>query len=63
MAFDSFKLLKEISKQGKKADRVISVLLQIHIAEERKPKFGFDRAELNEMIADADFFSLISCQK
>jgi hypothetical protein len=54
---DSFKLLKEISKQGKKADRVISVLLQIHIAEE-ETKFGFDRAELNEMIADADFSAL-----
>jgi hypothetical protein len=54
---DSFKLLKEINKQGKKADRVISVLLQIHIAEEES-KFGFDRAELDELIADADFSAL-----
>ncbi len=54
---DSFKLLKEINKQGKKADRVISVLLQIHIAEEES-KFGFDRAELDELIADADFSTL-----
>jgi pyridoxal phosphate enzyme (YggS family) len=54
---DSFKLLKEINKQGNKADRVISVLLQIHIAEEES-KFGFDHAELDEMIADPDFLAL-----
>lgn len=54
---DSFKLLKEIDKQGKKIDRQISVLLQIHIAEEES-KFGFDQAELNEMLASADFREL-----
>src|SRR5690606_26795667 len=31
---DSFKLLREIDKQGKKIDRIIPVLIQIHIAEE-----------------------------
>src|SRR6187431_1312466 len=31
---DSFKLLKEISKQGVKIGRVIEVLLQVHIATE-----------------------------
>jgi hypothetical protein len=51
---DSFKLLKEINKQGKKVDRAVPILLQIHIAEEEN-KFGFDLAELEEMIADADF--------
>lgn len=51
---DSFKLLKEINKEGKKANRTISLLLQIHIAEEES-KFGFDRTELDEMIADPDF--------
>lgn len=54
---DSFKLLKEINKQGKKIDRIISVLLQIHIAEE-ETKFGFDRNELMEMIQDSEFTSL-----
>lgn len=54
---DSFKLLKEINKQGKKIDRIISVLLQIHIAEE-ETKFGFDRKELMEMIQDSEFTSL-----
>lgn len=54
---DSFKLLKEIDKQGKKIDRVIPVLLQMHIAMEES-KFGFDRAELEEMLASAEFTSL-----
>lgn len=54
---DSFKLLKEIDKQGKKIDRVIPVLLQVHIAMEES-KFGFDRAELEEMLASAEFTSL-----
>lgn len=54
---DSYKLLKEINKQGKKIDRTIPVLLQIHIAEEES-KFGFDRAELEEMLADPEFEKL-----
>lgn len=45
---DSLKLLKEIDKQGKKADRVICCLLQIHIAEE-ETKFGLSRQELNDL--------------
>lgn len=54
---DSFKLLKEINKQGKKIDRKINVLLQIHIAAE-ETKFGFDKDELNEMLSNPDFISL-----
>ncbi len=54
---DSFKLLLEIDKQGKKVDRVIPVLLQIHIAEEES-KFGFDVAELEQMLASSDFANL-----
>lgn len=54
---DSFKLLQEINKQGKKIERVISVLIQIHIAEEES-KFGFDRAELVEMLASREFAEL-----
>ncbi|MFN0081066.1 MAG: YggS family pyridoxal phosphate-dependent enzyme [Ferruginibacter sp.] len=42
---DSEKLLKEIDKQAAKNKRKISVLLQVHIAEEHT-KFGFDEAEL-----------------
>lgn len=54
---DSFKLLKEIDKQGKKIDRTIPVLLQMHIAKEES-KFGFYRAELEEMLDSTDFASL-----
>ncbi|MEB2785997.1 YggS family pyridoxal phosphate-dependent enzyme [Algoriphagus persicinus] len=54
---DSFKLLREINKQGKKIDRKINVLLQIHIAEE-ETKFGFDKNELDEMLSNPDFLSL-----
>lgn len=54
---DSFKLLKEINKQGKKINRIIPVLLQIHIAEE-ETKFGFDKNELDEMLSNIDFVNL-----
>ena len=46
---DSFKLLKEISKQGLKHDRKIPVLLQVHIATE-ETKFGLDEKELKEIL-------------
>lgn len=46
---DSLKLLKEINKQAEKNNRVISVLLQIHIAEE-ETKFGLDEKELNQLL-------------
>ncbi|WP_026968277.1 YggS family pyridoxal phosphate-dependent enzyme [Algoriphagus terrigena] len=58
---DSFKLLKEIDKQGKKIDRIIPVLIQMHIAEEES-KFGFDRAELDEMLSAAEFAALTHVQ-
>lgn len=50
---DSFKLLKEINKEGKKNNRIINCLLQIHIAEE-ETKFGLDEAELDEMLKHFD---------
>jgi PLP dependent protein len=46
---DSFKLLKEINKQALKSQRIIKLLLQIHIAEE-ETKFGLNEQELNEII-------------
>lgn len=46
---DSLKLLKEINRQGEKNNRVIKVLLQIHIAEE-ETKFGLDENELEQII-------------
>ena len=44
---DSYKLLKEINKQGKKCGRKIPVLIQFHIAQESS-KFGFTLEEFTE---------------
>jgi pyridoxal phosphate enzyme (YggS family) len=46
---DSEKLLREINKQGKKNNRVIDCLLQVHIAQE-ETKFGLDAAELDTLL-------------
>ena len=48
-SIDSIYLLEEINKQAAKADRIISCLLQVHIAEE-ETKFGFDEIELFGLI-------------
>ena len=58
---DSLKLLKEIDKQGKKADREINCLLQIHIAEE-DTKFGLDRKELKELLNNEEFKQMENIQ-
>ena len=42
---DSLKLLQEIDKQAEKCERVVDVLLQIHVAEE-ETKFGFQKDDL-----------------
>jgi pyridoxal phosphate enzyme (YggS family) len=46
---ESKKLLEEIDKQGFKNNRIISCLLQIHIAEE-DTKFGLNEQELKEIL-------------
>lgn len=46
---DSFKLLLEIDRQGKKVDRRLNCLLQVHVASE-ETKFGLQEIELDEMI-------------
>lgn len=56
-AVDSFKLLKEINKQAAKNERVIDCLLQFHIAEESS-KFGFDEAEVKEVLTNESFKKL-----
>jgi hypothetical protein len=53
---DSIKLLEEINKQGKKNNRTIPILLQIHIAQE-ETKFGFDAEELNTLFEN-DFLRM-----
>jgi len=54
---DSFKLLKEINKQGAKHNRIIPCLLQMHIAEE-DTKFGLDKEELNAILNSEDYMTL-----
>ena len=51
---ESLKLMKEISKQAKKNEREIEVLLQFHIAEE-DTKFGLDLSESQEIL-NSDFY-------
>lgn len=48
-AVDSFKLLLEIDKQAAKQNRVIDVLLQLHIAGE-ETKFGMDEKEITRFL-------------
>jgi hypothetical protein len=58
---DSLKLLKEINKQAKKNNRKISCLLQVHIAKE-DTKFGFDEAELLDLVKSPEFSELAHIQ-
>ncbi|SIQ59723.1 YggS family pyridoxal phosphate-dependent enzyme [Maribacter ulvicola] len=51
---DSPRLLAEINKQAEKHNRVISCLLQVHIAEE-DTKFGFNEKELLELVNNEEF--------
>ncbi|MDD6379496.1 MAG: YggS family pyridoxal phosphate-dependent enzyme [Prevotella sp.] len=50
-AVDSFKLLKEINKQAAKHDRVVKVLLELHIAEE-ETKYGLTLDACRELLSD-----------
>ena len=54
---DSFKLLKEINKQGEKMNRVINCLLQIHIGQE-ETKFGLNEDELDDIFGSAELKDL-----
>ncbi|MEO5783075.1 MAG: YggS family pyridoxal phosphate-dependent enzyme [Ginsengibacter sp.] len=54
---DSFKLLKEINKQGVKNNRIINCLLQIHIAQE-ETKFGLNEDELDEITGSTELKDL-----
>jgi pyridoxal phosphate enzyme (YggS family) len=52
---DSLKLMKETDRQAKKNDRIIDILLQVHIARE-STKFGMDETELAEAMDAAPEF-------
>ena len=51
---DSLKLMREIDKQAAKHDRVVNVLLQVHIAREES-KFGFKQDELFSFLDEGDW--------
>jgi PLP dependent protein len=53
-AVDSEKLLDEINKQARKAQRTIACLLQVHIAME-ETKFGFSSDELTSLLTSPGF--------
>lgn len=56
-AVDSMKLLKEINKQAAKHDRIINVLLELHIAEEAT-KYGFTLDACREMLEAGEWREL-----
>ena len=53
-AVDSLKLLREIEKQGAKCNRVIHVLLELHIAEEAT-KYGLTLDACRELLASGEW--------
>ena len=56
-AVDSVKLLKEINKQALKNNRVIDVLLELHIAKE-ETKYGFTPDACREMLKEGQWREL-----
>lgn len=56
-AVDSVKLLKEINKQAAKHNRVINVLLELHIAEEDS-KYGFTPDACREFLKSGEWREL-----
>ncbi|RPA67881.1 YggS family pyridoxal phosphate-dependent enzyme [Cyclobacteriaceae bacterium YHN15] len=56
-AVDSLRLLQEIDKQAEKNGRIISCLLQIHIAME-DTKFGFNEEELEFLLSSEEIHQL-----
>ena len=56
-AVDSMKLMKEINKQAAKHNRVIDILLELHIAEEES-KYGFTLDACREMLQAGEWRGL-----
>ena len=60
-AVDSLKLLKEINKQAAKHDRVIKVLLELHIAEE-ETKYGLTLDACRQLLEEGEWRELKNVQ-
>jgi len=56
-SIDSLRLLKEVNKEATKNNRVISCLLQFHIAKE-STKFGFNQKEAIELLNSEEYKTL-----
>ncbi len=56
-AVDSIRLLREIEKQAAKVERVIDILLELHIANE-ETKSGMTLDECREMLAEGEWKSM-----
>jgi pyridoxal phosphate enzyme (YggS family) len=56
-AVDSLKLLREIDKQAARYERVIDVLLELHIAEE-ETKYGLTPDACRQLLADGEWRTL-----
>ena len=56
-AVDSIKLLKEIDRQAAKHNRIIKVLLELHIAEE-ETKYGLTLEACRQLLADGEWRTL-----
>ena len=53
-AVDSLKLMREIEKQAAKHDRVVDILLELHIAEEAT-KYGLTLDDCRQLLADGEW--------
>ncbi|MBR1484785.1 MAG: YggS family pyridoxal phosphate-dependent enzyme [Prevotella sp.] len=53
-AVDSLRLLREIEKQAARADRVVKVLLELHIAEEAT-KYGLTPQDCRDLLAGGEW--------
>ncbi|MBQ0072800.1 MAG: YggS family pyridoxal phosphate-dependent enzyme [Prevotella sp.] len=51
---DSLRLLREIEKQGEKCDRVINILLELHLAQE-ETKSGMTTEECRELLKSGEW--------
>ena len=60
-AVDSLKLLREIEKQAAKVDRVVRVLLELHIAEEAT-KYGLTLDACRQLLADGEWRQMTHVQ-
>lgn len=60
-AVDSLRLLREIEKQGARCDRVIRVLLELHIAEEAT-KYGLTPDDCRQLLDDGEWRTMSHVQ-